>query len=720
MVRALQLPDIRSSCALSREECLHLGERAPTTSAVNRRMLRTHPQTLSHSLGFLMNHSFSALSNARPSHHRTRRFSRSAPLRLPNRRRRLHLYNSTAEPDGSQPNLWSRVRALKPGERGTFPLLAPREEIGRYFVGERRILDERTARYPFRSTVEELLAGGTVAVALLPTSMAYALALGLHPMVGVTATACMAAVAGALGGRPGMISGASGALLVTLVPVARQCGPAGMAAAVIGAGVLQVLFGYFRLGKFIRLISYPTFLGFVCGMAALIAQNQLYAFRVLNAAETTLADSAAGTGAAAAATWLRGVPLAQALVVAAVAALVTHFWPHAVNRVEQALGKATRLTDALRLLPSPLVGMAVATAVARAAHLSLRTVGDTLRQWSVSTPLAAAAAAASRPASLSVAHAPMLLGAAVALALIGLLESLLTMSVVDEITQSRGSTRRECIAQGLGNGVVGALSGIGGCALLGASVLNMKAGGRGRLSALTAALLLWLSTRGALGAFYSVPVAAIAGVMLLVAVGTFEWSAFRWLPNIPRADAINLVGVAAVTVFTRNVAVAVLAGVLFSALVFAYKASRRISVQTYLSQEPDSAGWKGYRVEGPLFFGTADRFGRLFAPEQDRRDGHSHVIIDLAESRIWDASALEALDSLAKRYKALNIKLHLRHVSMDSARLLQEARDNIDDNVVAESGTYYFERVMADYPANDSREVEHELRRMEKREGQSP
>ena len=715
MVRALQLSDMRSYRSFSCEECMHLGERAPTTSTVNRRMLPTRFQTLSHSLGFLITHSCSALSNVRLSQHRTRQFSRSTPLRLPNRRRRLHLYNSTAESDGPQPNLWSRMRALKPGERGTFPVLAPREEIGRYFVGERRILDERTARYPFRSTVEELLAGGTVAAALLPTSMAYALALGLHPMAGVTATACMAAVAGALGGRPGMISGVSGALLVALVPVARQCGPAGMAAAAIGAGVLQVLFGYFRLGKFIRLISYPTFLGFVCGMAVLIAQKQLYAFRMLNAAGTISTDGAAVATAA----WLRGAPLTQALVVAAVAALVTHFWPHAVNRVEQALGKATRLTDALRLLPSPLMGMAVATAVARAAHLSLRTIGDTLRQWSVSTPLAAAAAA-SRPASLSVAHAPMLLGAAVALALIGLLESLLTMSVVDEITQSRGSTRRECIAQGLGNGVTGALSGVGGCALLGASVLNMKAGGRGRLSALTAALLLWLSTRGALGALHSVPVAAIAGVMLLVAVGTFEWSALRWLPNIPRADAINLVGVAAVTVLTRNVAVAVLAGVLFSALVFAYKASRRISVQTYLSQEPDSAGWKGYRVEGPLFFGTADRFGRLFAPEQDRRDGHSHVIIDLAESRIWDASALEALDSLAKRYKALNIKLHLRHVSMDSARLLQEARDNIDDNVVAESGTYYFERVMADYPANDSREVEHELRRMEKRDGQSP
>jgi SulP family sulfate permease len=601
-------------------------------------------------------------------------------------------------PEGT-PDAEARHRP-KPGERGLFPLVAPREDIGRYFVGERRILDERTARYPLRSTVEEVLAGITVAIALLPAAASCALATGVPPLAGIVSTGLLCAITAALGGRPGMISGTSAALIILQAPLYQQYGAAAVAAAVVLSGILQLLFGIYRLGKFVRLISYPTFLGFISGIAILTATSQVYAFQL-----------PAGTGLSPGAPWLQGNMLRAALIVAALAAGVAHVWPLIIQRLERRRPDSThrwqhRLAELLRWLPSPLAGILVASIYAEVTQAPVRRLGDFLRDtlaqsgaigvsWAAlpSTPLAWMA----------------ILSTALGLAFIGLLESLLTMTLVDEVTESRGSTRRECLALGAGNIAAGLFGGVGGCGLLGQSLLNTKSGGRGRLSGLTAALCLLVLARNPSGLMIRIPVPAIASLMVLVALGSFEWASLRLFRAIPLADSLTIVSVALMTVATRNVALAVLFGVVFSALVFAYKASRRITAQSFISEDEQTRGWRGYRIDGPLFFGTAERFSRLFDPARDRAEGHEHVIIDFSGSRIWDATALEALDSLARQYRSYGIRLHLWGLSRDSARLLREARAYIDESVTNENALYLYERVVADYPTNDSLEVEYEL-----------
>ncbi|KAK4532618.1 hypothetical protein CCYA_CCYA13G3475 [Cyanidiococcus yangmingshanensis] len=615
----------------------------------------------------------------------------------------------------SRSRVWIRVQAMdspgetmgdtqgsrkKPGEQGIFPVVAPREDIGRYFVGERRILDERTARYPLRSTLEEVLAGITTALALLPAAASCALATGVTPLAGLISTGVLCAITAALGGRPGMISGTSAALIILQAPLLQQHGAAAVAVAVVLSGVLQILFGYYRLGKFVRLISYPTFLGFIGGIAVLTTLSQGYAFQV-----------PPGMASNAGSIWLQGVMLRTAVVVALLAAGAAHVWPLIINRLERhgpdnARSWRHRLARVLRWLPSPLAGVLVASIYAEVTQAPVRRLGDFLRD-SLATSSAVGLSWAALPTSPLVWLA--IVRVAFGLALIGLLESLLTMTFIDEVTESRGSTRRECLAVGVGNVVAGIFGGIGGCGLLGQSLLNTKSGGRGRLSGLTAALCLLLLARHPSGLLIRIPVPAIASLMVLVALGSFEWASFRLFRAIPLADSLTIAGVALVTVATRNVALSVLSGVVFSALVFAYKASRRIASHAFISTEEKTRGWRGYRIEGPLFFGTAEQFGRLFDPARDRAEGHQHVIIDFSGSRIWDATALEALDSLARQYKNNGIRLHLCGLSRDSARLLREARAYIDESMTNESALYLYERVAADYPSNDSAEVEHEL-----------
>jgi SulP family sulfate permease len=578
--------------------------------------------------------------------------------------------------------------------------VAPREDIGRYFVGERRILDERTARYPLRSTAEEVLAGMTTALALLPAAASCALATGVTPLAGIVASGVMCAITAAVGGRPGMISGTSAALVILQAPLVRQYGAAAVAAAVVLSGILQLLFGYYRLGKFVRLISYPTFLGFVGGIAILTASSQKYAFQVPP-------GMVSDTGAV----WLQGSMLRAAVLVALLAAAVAHVWPLVIDELEKRSSNKAhswrhRFAQLLRWLPSPLAGMLVASIYAEVTRAPVRRLGDFLRD-NLATTSTIGLSWTTLPSSPLAWMA--IVQVAFGLALIGLLESLLTMTFIDEVTESRGSTRRECLALGGGNILAGVFGGVGGCGLLGQSLLNTKSGGRGRLSGLTAALCLLILAKNPSGLLARIPVPAIASLMVLVALGSFEWASFRLFRAIPLADSLTIAGVGIVTVATRNVAVAVLSGVVFSALVFAYKASRRIAAHTFLSDEEKTRGWRGYRIEGPLFFGTAEQFSRLFDPVRDRAEGHQHVIIDFSGSRIWDATALEALDSLARLYKNHGIRLHLWGLSRDSARLLREARAYIDESVTNESALYLYERVAADYPSNDSAEVEHEL-----------
>ena len=491
----------------------------------------------------------------------------------------------------------------------------------------------------------DILSGLTVALALVPEAVAFAFVAGVDPLVGLHAAFMVGLITAVFGGRPGMISGATGALAIVLVALVAEHGIEYMFAAVVLMGVLQILAGLLRLGKFIRMVPHPVMLGFVNGLAIVIFLAQLGQFK------TPDADGHMA--------WLAGPQLFTMLALVAATMAIIQFLP--------------KLTKAV---PASLAAIVVITLVTAGLGLESRSIVDYLRTM---TGDAQASLAGGLP-EFSIPMVPLTLETlriifpyAVILAAVGLIESLLTLTLVDELTGTRGRGNKECVAQGAANITCGFFGGMGGCAMIGQSIININSGGRGRLSGITASLALLAFVLVASPLIEMVPVAALVGVMFMVVLGTFEWSSFRVLRRVPVSDAFVIVLVSGVTVAT-DLAVAVFLGVIVSALVFAWKHAKVIHAVCHTTEE----GTKVYSLRGPLFFGSSSSFLELFDPANDPQD----VVVEFEHARVSDHSAIEAIDTLAERYVSQDKVLHLRHLSPECRKLLRKAGDMVEVNVI--------------------------------------
>ncbi|PIE38483.1 MAG: sodium-independent anion transporter, partial [Gammaproteobacteria bacterium] len=450
----------------------------------------------------------------------------------------------------------------------------------------------------------ELLSGLTVALALVPEAVAFAFVAGVHPLVGLYAAFMVGLVTAAFGGRPGMISGATGALAVVMVSLVSEHGVEYLFATVVLMGMLQLIAGALHWGRFIRLVPHPVMLGFVNGLAIVIFLAQLGQFR----------DPASESGA-----WLSGTPMMLMLGLVALTMVIIWLMP--------------KLTKAV---PAPLAGIAIVALVVIAFGLDVPRVGDL----------------ASIQGGLPSFHIPsvplnletfeIIVPYAVVLAAIGLIESLLTLNLVGEIVGKRGGASQECLAQGAANVVTGFFGGMGGCAMIGQSMINVKSGGRTRLAGIAAALFLLVFILFAAPLIEQIPLAALVGVMFMVVIGTFAWNSLRILTRVPLTDAFVIVLVTIVTVMS-DLAVAVVVGVIVSALAYARSNARRVHAE--IDEADDS---KVYRIQGPLFFGSCDGFIELFDVANDPAD----ITIDFADSHVADQSALQAIEAVATKYEA--------------------------------------------------------------------
>ena len=492
----------------------------------------------------------------------------------------------------------------------------------------------RLALFNFRQTVDyrlEILSGLTVAMALIPEAVAFAFIAGLSPLTGLYAAFVVGLVASVLGGRPGMISGATGAIAVVLAELALSHGAEYIFATVILAGLFQGAAGFLRLGKLMRLVPQPVIFGFVNGLAIIIGGSQITQFQ-----------NDEGH-------WLAGTDLAVFGALVLVAMAIIAFLP--------------RLTKAV---PGGLTAILVIFGIVTVLGIDTKTVGDLASiqggfppfhipdiPWTLETLL------------LIAPYAAIVAG-------VGLVESLLTLNIIDEITQTRGQGNRECVAQGAANVLSGLFSGMGGCAMIGQSLINVSSGARARLSGIVASVMLLVFILFGAPLIEKLPMAALTGLMIMVAIGTFEWASLRTFRRMPTSDVIIMVLVTGITAVLHNLALAVLIGVIVAALVFAWDNAIRIRARKHI----DDKGWKHYALFGPLFFGSTTVFAEKFDVDGDPE----HVVLDFAESRVSDMSAIEAVNKVTARYAAAGKTVHLRHLSNDCRRLLDRADAIIEVN----------------------------------------
>ncbi|SFK51172.1 SulP family inorganic anion transporter [Shimia haliotis] len=489
----------------------------------------------------------------------------------------------------------------------------------------------------------EVLSGLTVALALVPEAVAFAFVAGVHPLVGLYAAFMVGLITAIFGGRPGMISGATGALAVVMVALVAQHGVEYLFATVVLMGILQVIAGVMHWGKFIRLVPHPVMLGFVNGLAIVIFLAQMSQFKQPG---SMVSDGHGMTGGE----WLAGPQMLTMLGLVGLTMGVIYLMP--------------KVTKAF---PAPLAGIAITAIVVIVFGLDVPRVGDM----------------ASIEGGLPAFHIPavplnyetfsIILPYAVILAAIGLIESLLTLNLVGEMTGKRGGASQECIAQGAANVATGFFGGMGGCAMIGQSMINVKSGGRTRIAGIAAALFLLAFILWASSLIEQIPLAALVGVMFMVVIGTFAWNSFKIMRKVPLMDAFVIVLVTVVTVL-EDLAVAVVVGVIVSALAYAWQNARRIHAITRESESDPGA--KVYEIEGPLFFGSSDGFTELFEIENDP----AHVIVDFARSRVVDQSALQAIEAVAAKYEAAGKQLVLRHLSRDCHELLSRAGNLMVDS----------------------------------------
>jgi len=492
----------------------------------------------------------------------------------------------------------------------------------------------------------EILAGLTVAMTMIPESLSFAILAGLSPLTGLYAAFIMGLVTAIFGGRPGMVSGGAGATIVVLIALIKSYGVEYLFATVILAGLLQIFVGVFKLGKFVRLIPQPVMYGFLNGLAVIIFMAQVEQFKTIDV------NGVSG--------WLQGSALYIMAGLTALTIAIVYVFP-----------KITKV------IPASLVAILVVFGIVLGFGINTKTVADI----------------ANVSGTLPTFHIPelpftletlkIIFPYALVMAGVGLIESLLTLSMVDEITATKGNTNRESIAQGFANISNGFFGGMGGCAMIAQTLVNLNSGSRARLSAVIGSLTILLIILVGAPFIEKIPMAALVGVMMMVAIGTFQWVSFKIVNKMPKSDIFVGITVTLITVFLHNLALAVLVGVIISALVFAWDNAKRIRARKYV----DDDGVKHYEIFGPLFFGSVASFNDKFDPENDPKE----VIIDFQESRIVDMSAIDALDKLSKRYTQLGKTLHLKHLSEDCRKVLRNAEAIIEVNI-HEDPTY---KVMA-------------------------
>jgi SulP family sulfate permease len=479
----------------------------------------------------------------------------------------------------------------------------------------------------------EILSGLTVAMALIPEAVAFALIAGLSPLTGLYAAFMMGLITSIFGGRPGMISGATGAIAVVLAPLALTYGVEYVFAAVVLAGLFQVIAGVLRLGKLMRLVPHPVIFGFVNGLAIIIFMSQMDQFKTESGQ------------------WLQGTSLYLMLGLVLLTMLI--IW---------GLPKLTRV------VPSSLVAILVVFGVVTAMQWDVRTVGDLASIKGGFPPFHLPLV----PFTLETLRIIAPFSAIVAG--VGLIESLLTLNIIDEITQTRGRGNKEAVAQGMANVLSGIFSGMGGCAMIGQSLINISAGARARLSGIVAAVMLLVFIMFGANLVEQLPMAALTGLMIMVAIGTFEWASLKTINKMPPSDIFVMVVVTGITAVLHNLALAVLIGVIIAALVFAWDNAKRIRARKHTDED----GVKHYEIYGPLFFGSVSVFNDKFDVQNDPEE----VIIDFRESRVVDMSAIEALNKITERYQKAGKKVHLQHLSPDCRKLLKNADKIIDVNVL--------------------------------------
>ena len=505
----------------------------------------------------------------------------------------------------------------------------------------------------------DIISGLTVALALVPEAVAFAFVAGVDPLVGLYAAFMIGLITSIFGGRPGMISGATGALAVVMVSLVATGNSMGAAednlglyylfATVILMGTIQTVVGLLKLGKFVRLIPHSVMMGFVNGLAIVIFLSQLGMFKKVVDGNSQ---------------WLQGIDLLMMIGLVLLTMGIMFFLPKLNKK-----------------LPEALIAIGVVTAIVLLSDMNVATVGSFIIdgggtglegglpqfQTDIFTKI-----------PLNMETLSFITPYAIILAAIGLIESLMTLNLVDELTETRGNANRECVAQGGANIITGLFGGMGGCAMIGQSIINIKSGGRNRLSGIVAALTLLAFILFASSLIEQVPIAALVGVMFMVVVGTFAWSSFRILNKIPLSDALVLIIVSMLTVIF-DLAVAVIAGIIISALVFAWENAKRIRARKHFLDD----GTKVYEIWGPLFFGSIQEFKSKF----DVNDDPKNVRIDFMESRVSDHSALEALYQMVDKYEAAGKTLTIQHLSEEcqnlmikaSPRLEKVIKKNIDD-----------------------------------------
>lgn len=539
----------------------------------------------------------------------------------------------------------------------------------------------------------ELLSGLTVALALVPEAVAFAFVAGVDPTVGLWAAFFVGFITSAIGGRPGMISGATGAMAVVMTSFVILYGLEYLFAAVVLCGVIQILCGLCRLGKFIRLLPLPVMLGFVNGLAIVIGKAQ---FSQLQKNMTVYFDSHSQNFLVAG-EWLSGTALYSTIGLILLTMAIIHFLPRLTQAVPGTLAAIVVVTLLVQFTPLDSVTVSDFVTTQKEAALEKRhktqrfetekpgllygavdarghEIASEPFVMSEEAPVLRKAGRFKLPAvPLNFNSLGIILGLAITLAAVGLIESLMTLTLIDEITETRGHGNRECVGQGIANVVSGLFGSMGGCAMIGQSMINIRSGGRTRLSGISAALFLlcFIIFPPLWAGIGKIPVAALVGVMFIVVIATFEWTSLRLWNKIPKTDFFVIVAVSALTVIF-DLAIAVISGVIISALVFAWKKSQRIYAET---SEHD--GVKTYVLNGSLFFGAVTSFRNLFDPNEDP----DNVVVEFKNCRVFDHSAVEAINGLSERYRALGKNIKLKHLSRECQALLERASDIIEVDV---------------------------------------
>lgn len=526
-----------------------------------------------------------------------------------------------------------------------------------------------------KNVKNEITSGLTVALALVPEAVAFSFVAGVDPLVGLYAAFMVGLVTSIFGGRPGMISGATGALAVVMVSLVKQGDAMGLAmaepvanmglqylfVAVILMGLIQMLAGLLKLGRFIRLVPHPVMLGFVNGLAIVIFLSQVNMFKVMDGGVSQ---------------WMQGAQLVTMILLVCLTMAIMVLLPKFTSK-----------------LPAALSAILVVTGVTLVFNLDVATVGSFIRDGggdglkgglpTLQTQLLSAIPWNIETFTFIFPYACILAG-------VGLIESLLTLNLLDEITESRGNSKKECMAQGAANIVTALFGGMGGCAMIGQSIINVNSGGKGRLSGIVAATALLCFILFASSCIELVPIAALTGIMFMVVIGTFAWSSLRIMHKIPQSDALVLVLVSGLTV-AFDLALAVFVGIIVSALVFSWENAIRIRARKRVKVD----GTKVYEIWGPLFFGST----QMFVSKFDVKGDPEKVEIDFIESRVSDYSGIEAISGIVEKYEKEGKTVALKHLSTDCKKLLNKSNikyrtiilEEIDDpryHVVADPSNF--------------------------------